>query len=141
MLKTRDFSIRTRLQVMLLVACLASIAVVGLFSWIRARDILTDRIFSQLTSERASKAFQIESYFTALANKTETLCEDRMVVEAMREFDIEFEKLQSQPTTPEQAAAREQYYTKEFLPRLAKNIKGDPAYETYRPNNPEALYL
>jgi hypothetical protein len=141
MFKTRDLSIRTRLQVMLLVACLASIAVVGLFSWIRARDILTDRIFSQLTSERASKAFQIESYFTALANKIETLCEDRMVVEAMREFDIEFEKLQSQPTTPEQAAALEQYYTKEFLPRLAKNIKGDPAYETYRPNNPEALYL
>jgi len=141
MFKTRDLSIRTRLQVMLLVACLASIAVVGLFSWIRARDILTDRIFSQLTSERASKAFQVESYFTALANKIETLCEDRMVVEAMREFDIEFEKLQSQPTPPEQAAAVEQYYTKEFLPRLAKNIKGDPAYETYRPNNPEALYL
>jgi class 3 adenylate cyclase len=141
MIKTKDLSIRTRLQVMLLVASLGSIVVVGLFSWIRARDILSERILSQLTSERASKAYQIEAYFTALSNQIETLCEDHMVVQAMREFDGEFEKLGERTITPEQVAGLEGYYTKEFLPRLAKNIKGDPAYETYRPNTPEALYL
>ena len=66
MITTKDLIIRTRLQIMLLVACLGSIVVVGLFSWIRARDILSDRILSQLTSERASKAYQIEAYFSAL---------------------------------------------------------------------------
>jgi hypothetical protein len=126
---------------MLLVASLGSIVVVGLFSWIRARDILSERILSQLTSERASKAYQIEAYFTALSNQIETLCEDHMVVQAMREFDGEFEKLGERTITPEQVAGLEGYYTTEFLPRLAKNIKGDPAYETYRPNTPEALYL
>ena len=141
MIKTKDLSIRTRLQIMLLVACLGSIVVVGLFSWIRARDILSDRILNQLTSERASKAYQIEAYFSALSNQIETLCEDRMVVSAMREFDSEFEKLKGQSITPEETAGLEAYYTKEFLPRLAKNIKGDPAYETYRPNSGEALYL
>ena len=141
MITTKDLSIRTRLQIMLLVACLGSIVVVGLFSWIRARDILSDRILSQLTSERASKAYQIEAYFSALSNQIETLCEDRMVVSAMREFDSEFEKLKGQSITPEETAGLEAYYTKEFLPRLAKNIKGDPAYETYRPNSEEALYL
>ena len=64
-----------------------------------------------------------------------------MGVSARREFDAEFEKLNGQGITPEQTAGLEAYYTKEFLPRLAKNIKGDPAYETYRPNCPEALYL
>ena len=141
MIKTKDLSIRTRLQVMLLVASLGSIVVVGMFSWIRARDILSERILSQLTSERASKAYQIEAYFTALSNQIETLCEDRMVVSAMREFDAEFEKLKGRRITPEETAGLEAYYTKEFLPRLAKNIKGDPAYETYRPNSEEALYL
>jgi len=141
MIKTKDLSIRTRLQVMLLVASLGSIVVVGLFSWIRARDILSERILSQLTSERASKSYQIEAYFTALSNQIETLCEDHMVVQAMKEFDGEFEKLGKRAVTPEQVAGLEGYYTKEFLPRLAKNIKGDPAYETYRPNTPEALYL
>jgi len=141
MIKTKDLSIRTRLQVMLLVASLGSIVVVGMFSWIRARDILSERILSQLTSERASKAYQIEAYFTALSNQIETLCEDRMVVSAMREFDAEFEKLKGRRITPEETAGLEAYYTKEFLPRLAKNIKGDPAYETYRPTSEEALYL
>jgi hypothetical protein len=63
MIDSRKFSIRTRLQVMLLVASLGSIAVVGLFSWMRARDILLERVFSQLTTERASKAYQVEEYF------------------------------------------------------------------------------
>jgi hypothetical protein len=104
-------------------------------------DILSERIFSQLTSERASKAYQIEAYFSSLSNQIETLCEDRMVVQAMKEFDGEFEKLKERTVTPAQSEGLEAYYTKEFLPRLAKNIKGDPAYETYRPNTPEAVYL
>lgn len=141
MIKTKDLSIRTRLQIMLLVACLGSIVVVGLFSWIRARDILSQRILSQLTSERASKAYQIESYFAALSNQIETLCEDRMVVAAMKEFDSEFEKLKDRKVSQDEAAGLEKYYTTEFLPRLAKNIKGEPVYETYKPNTPEALYL
>jgi hypothetical protein len=35
---------------MLLVASLGSILIVGLFSWMRARDILLERVLSQLTT-------------------------------------------------------------------------------------------
>lgn len=141
MIDSRKFSIRTRLQVMLLVASLGSIAVVGLFSWILARDILLERVFSQLTTERASKAYQIEEYFQNLDQWVETLCENHMVVEAMREFDSAFDALHDVPVEDNETAAVRDYYEKEFLPRLAKNTDGEPAYETYRPNTPEAIHL
>lgn len=141
MIDSRKFSIRTRLQVMLLVASLGSIAVVGLFSWILARDILLERVFSQLTTERASKAYQIEEYFQNLDQWVETLCENHMVVEAMREFDAAFDALHDVPVEDNETAAVRDYYEKEFLPRLAKNTDGEPAYETYRPNTPEAIHL
>lgn len=141
MMKSKQFSIRTRLQIMLLVASLGSIAVVGLFSWLKARDILLERVASQLTTERASKAYQIEEYFRDLDQWIETLCENRMVVQAMQEFDAAFEKLREQPVEEHETEAVRDYYEKEFLPRLAKNIDGEPAFETYRPNTSEAVHL
>ena len=141
MIDTRKLSIRTRLQVMLLVASLGSIAVVGLFSWIRTRDILVERVFSQLTTERTSKAYQVEEYFRDLDQWIETLCENRMVVEAMREFDAAFEQLRDIPVDQSEEVSLQGYYEKEFLPRLAKNTSGQPVYETYRPNTSEAIHL
>ena len=141
MIDSRKFSIRTRLQIMLLVASLGSIAVVGLFSWIRARDILVERVFSQLTTERTSKAYQVEEYFRDLGQWIETLCENRMVVEAMGEFDAAFGELGKVPDDAAEAKALQEYYEKEFLPRLAKNISGVPAYETYRPTTAVATHL
>ncbi|NER85483.1 MAG: hypothetical protein F6K42_39560 [Leptolyngbya sp. SIO1D8] len=52
----------------------------GLLTWQRARNILTPRIFDQLTSVRASKSAEIESYCQCMYNQVETLAEDRMIV-------------------------------------------------------------
>jgi class 3 adenylate cyclase len=141
MLGLKHLSIKSKLQIMLLVASLGSILVVGYLSWSKARSILTERIFNQLTSVRASKAYQIESYFTSLRNQLETLCENRMVVTAMAEFDREFDQLQGQAIPLTWEGAIESYYNREFLPRLAKNITGTPVFETYRPTTPESRYL
>lgn len=134
-------SIKSKLQIMLLVASLGSILVVGYLGWSKARETLTERIFDQLTSVRASKAYQVESYFQTLRHHIETLCEDRMVVSAIVEFKQAFAQLNraSIPTDWEQDI--EGYYTNEFLPRLTKNIIGTPVYETYRPTNVASRYL
>ncbi|MEM7590376.1 MAG: adenylate/guanylate cyclase domain-containing protein [Cyanobacteria bacterium P01_A01_bin.83] len=134
-------SIKSKLQIMLLVASLGSILVVGYISWNKARSILSDRIFEQLTSVRASKTYQIESYLALLRNQIETLCENRMVVEAMQEFDQEYDFLSTTSISLDQSQQVQDYYEREFMPRLAKNIDGTPVYETYRPLAPESLYL
>ncbi|MEM6613784.1 MAG: adenylate/guanylate cyclase domain-containing protein, partial [Cyanobacteria bacterium P01_C01_bin.72] len=126
-------SIKSKLQIMLLIASLGSILVVGYLSWNKANGILTERIFSELTVVRTSKAYQIESYLNLFRQQIETLCENKMVVEAMKEFDTEFDQLERASISLDSQKKIESYYNKEFLPRLAKNIDGTPVYETYRP--------
>ena len=142
MFKNQHLSIKTKLQIMLLIASLGSIFVVGYLSWSKSQEIFTEHIFNQLTSIRASKARQIESYFNkTLRNQIETFSENRMIVTAMIEFNQEFKQLQNQSISPILDQKIENYYNQEFLPRLAKNIEGTPIFESYRPTSPESRYL
>ncbi|NER80760.1 MAG: adenylate/guanylate cyclase domain-containing protein, partial [Leptolyngbya sp. SIO1D8] len=141
MLGLKHLSIKSKLKIMLLLASLGSIIVVGYLSWNKSREILTERIFSQLTSVRASKAYQVEFYLTSLRNQIETLCENRMVVAAMTEFNREFDQLKQQSVPANWDQQIEAYYTQEFLPRLAENTQGTPVFETYQPTDTESRYL
>jgi len=141
MFRFRHLSIKSKLQIMILIASLGSILVVGYLSWSKSREILTERLFTQLTSVRASKAHQIEAYFSGLNNQIETFSENGMVVEAMTEFNREFKQLKQRQIPGAWDQAIETYYNQKFLPRLAKAVKGSPIFETYRPNSPESRYL
>ena len=141
MLIFNRISIKSKVQVMLLLVSLGSILVAGYLSWSRVRMALSGRISEQLTSVRASKAYQIESYIKTLRHHVETLCEDRMVVAAMEEFNKGFNQLNQQAIAADWEKALATYYQQEFFPRLSKSIPGTPNYETYRPQSKAARYL
>ncbi|WP_449420705.1 adenylate/guanylate cyclase domain-containing protein [Phormidium nigroviride] len=143
MLGFRQLRIKSKLTIALLVVTLGSTAIVGILTWNRAKSILTQRIFNQLTSVRAAKSAQIESYFQFINNQIETLSEDRMIVTAMVDFNQSFNQLnQSTPTiSPNWNQLIKKYYTKEFFPRLSKNIEGTPVFELYAPKTKVAQYL
>ena len=134
-------TIKSKLQIMLLVVSLGSILVVGYINWSKTKESLTKRIFEQLTSVRASKAYQVESYFKTVHHHIETLCEDRMVVSAMIEFKQAFAQLNQVSVAQDWDRKIAAYYKKKFLPRLAKNIIGTPVFETYRPRSSPSRYL
>ena len=87
---------------------------------------LTNRVFNQLTSVRASKGYQIEAYFSNIENHTLTLSEDLSIVAAVQEFDAAYQQLGSSTLPPNALQTLEQYYRKEFLPRLDKFNSGSP---------------
>jgi len=93
---------------------------------------LTDRVFNQLTSVRASKAYQIKSYFKTIRNHTETLSENPSVIAAMAEFDAAHLQLQSRTLSPYDQGIHQDYQT-QFLPRLAKVEEGTPILESDLP--------
>ena len=72
---------------MLLTVSSCSILVTAYISYQSGKSNLTDRVFNQLTSVRASKAYQIESYFQTLRNHVQTLSKNPFVIQALREFD------------------------------------------------------
>ncbi|MFB8789206.1 MAG: adenylate/guanylate cyclase domain-containing protein [Potamolinea sp.] len=141
MLNFNRISIKSKLQLMLLMISLGSILVVGYLGWSWAKNALKETLFNQLTSVRSSKAYQIESYFNNLRHHVETLAEDRMVVEAMEEFNKAFKELDSKSIPSDWDLATEKFYKSDFLPKLSKSISGEPDYTTYQPISKSARYL
>lgn len=132
--------IKTKLMAMLLSVSLGSIAIVSYLSWNRARSIIKTAISNQLISVRASKGHQIESYFNSLYNHIATLCEDRMVIEAMVEFNTSFKELNFEFIPDKWNQELENYYQNEFFPELAAIVGGKPSFENYRPTTQAGTY-
>ena len=141
MIGFRHLSIKSKIQVMLLIVSLISIISISLLGWSWARAELKHNIFDHLTSVRASKAYQIESYFTTFKNHVETLCEDRMVVSAVQEFDSAYDQLNRETAPTDWDKAIRDYYEQNFFPKLTEHIAGTPNYETYAPKGNAARYL
>ena len=101
MIGLRKLKIKSKVTIVLLLVSLGSVGVISFFTWQRAKTILTQRIFEQLTSVRASKSAEIESYFQFMYAQMKTLAEDRMIIAAMVEFDRAFTNIE-QPVTPDE---------------------------------------
>ena len=71
-----QLSIKSKLILMLLLASGFSTLFTAALGYRSGQINLTDRVFNQLTSVRASKAYQIEAYFRNIQNHTQTLSED-----------------------------------------------------------------
>jgi class 3 adenylate cyclase len=136
-----NISIKSKLIGMLLAVSSCSILVTAYLGYRSGQKNLTNRVFSQLTSVRASKAYQIEAYFKNIQNHIQTLSEDPSIIAAMQEFDEAYRKLQSAnvPNSFDQRISA--YYRRDFLPRLAKVEEGSPIIESYTPKSTASRYL
>lgn len=141
MLGLRHLSIKSKIQLMLLAVSLISIISISFLGWSWARAELKHNIFDHLTSVRASKAYQVESYFETFKDHVETLCEDRMVVSAMKEFDSAYDQLDQAAIPSSWDDAIQDYYAQDYFPRLTERISGTPNYATYSPKGTAARYL
>jgi class 3 adenylate cyclase len=126
---------------MLLAVSSCSILVTAYIGYQSGQSNLTNRAFNQLTSVRASKAYQIESYFKTLRNHIQTLSENPSVIEAMREFDADYRLIESSKIPDQFEQKLTEYYRDQFLPRLAKAEQGSPMPDFFKPKTLAARYL
>lgn len=138
---TKNLRIQSKLILLLLIASLASLLSIGLVAYTSAQDALRERVFSQMTGYREARAAMLGDYFKFLRGQALTLSEDRMVVEAVNEFGTAYGKLADQPLRPEQEEQLKDYYRKEYLSPLAKNLDAELALEAYLPTSAVARYL
>ncbi|MBR8832146.1 MAG: hypothetical protein N5P05_002406 [Chroococcopsis gigantea SAG 12.99] len=136
-----NISIKSKLIVMLLIVSGCSILVTAYIGYRSGKTNLTDRVFSQLTSVRASKAYQIQSYFQNIHNHTETLSENPAIISAMSQFTKAYRQLQAENINNEAKGKINKYYDEKFLKRLVKSEGGSPIAEFYTPENSASQYL
>jgi hypothetical protein len=141
-LKLGDWTIKSKLQALLLGVSLGSVVVVSGIGWYQTQAILRSKIAEQLTGISRTKAEQFESYFENLNNQVGMLAADGNIVKAMVELNGGFRSLDRNFIPPEWDTALDTFYTEQFFPRLEGNLSPEALNPSvYRPTGQAARYL
>lgn len=117
----------------LIVACLVSLRVadssLGDASG-HAEDALKEQVFNQLSAIRENKKSSIERYFASIRNQIVTFSENRMVVEAARDFRGAFREFKVGEAGAGKSLGQirselRTYYTNEFAPEYRAQNDGN----------------
>ena len=133
--------IRTKLFLAVLAVTVPALFVVGTLAYLGGKATVRRITFDHLTSVRASKANQIESYFRQIRAQAQTFSQDLMVVDAMREFTAAYHALRDTRLTPDQRKTVVTYYTDVFLPLLNDHTAEPVMLEDVLPEDDRGLLL
>jgi len=137
----KHISLKSKLVFMLLSISLCSILIVGYQGLHNGKKALTARIYQQLTSVRESKRAHIKSWFNELNGQVKSLAVDHTIIRAMRDFKSAYSRLDQTTLGNDQLDELKSYYQETFIPRLQKNIEGNPLLEHYFPTSAATQYL
>ncbi len=115
---------KIKTRIMLAFICVGAVSVIttsliiGWSSTDFGKKALEDAARNQLVSIREIKKTQIENYFQFIEEQVKTFSNDRMIIDAMQEFNVAFHQYNSEITEPDYDKYREgleSYYTDEYL--------------------------
>jgi class 3 adenylate cyclase len=98
---------------------LSSIAVIvcSLLAYRSAKSSLRTAAIHQLSGIRRSRAYAVESYFERVRHDTDSLSDDRMFIEGLRDFNRAYAGMKIS-TDPDQRANVLRFYRDVFLPNV-----------------------
>ena len=137
-------SIRTKLLLIFLLIGILSIVTTGVLFYLNTKSTLKKVYFNQLTSIRETKRRQIETYFDQVRKQITTFSEDKMIVDAMKQFKSTFHNINNGFTdsrTPQYSLGVRKYYKNEYLARLNEKAQDKRTVEQYLPDDDEAIIL
>jgi class 3 adenylate cyclase len=118
-----------------------AVLVTGILGYVRARDVLEETIFNQLTAARQTKARQVETYFRTIRHDLRLLATSKMVVDAARGFHSAFEDLERKDPDADLSAKVEGWYAEHYVPEVRRLLGKDVAVADYLPKGGAANYL
>ena len=123
----KNLKIGVRLTLSFILMAMISVAVIVYITYKKSDTTLTTESFNRLTAVREMKASQIEDYFKEIDGQAITLSADPTIVKAMSELKNGFNNIYNETIKSEEEFNLEykevtNYYNKEYLPRLNKNL-------------------
>ena len=137
----KSLNLQSKLLAMLLAASLVSMLLTGFIAYTSGRDTIQQNVTNQLTGFRAAKADEIEAYFNNMEQHILTLSEASMTIDSLQGFTTALQNLRDKPLDSGQRGQLTQFYEKDFLPALSKNIEGTPSAFSYLPSEVNTQYL
>jgi class 3 adenylate cyclase len=136
-----DWSIRYKLLALLLLLGMTTFAATVTIAYLKNLRAVKQNVTNQLTGVRRSKASEIEAYYETIESHVATLSEDRMFIDAMREFRTSYQKLDKKPIPAEVLKAVLEDYRSRFYPEIQKLSVARRRVEDYFPVTPAAFHL
>jgi PAS domain S-box-containing protein len=142
----KNWKIGTKILIAFLVVTVVAVGMVGFFAFTTGSSALEEDSFNKLTAVREMKASQIEDYFQTIENQIITFSEDRMIIDAMRDFDGGLHVIQEELDISDDELVRMDlanygYYDNQFLPRLIPNKLKDVDVDEYWPEDEKSRIL
>lgn len=137
-----NISLKSKLVFMLLSIAIGCILIVGYQGLSNGEKALKSRIYEQLTSVRETRGHQVETWYRDIKSQLMAVSENHNTIYAMREFGEAFERLADNP--PELGTEKfilENFYKKEFFPRLKQNGDYKPQLDHYLPKHLASQHL
>ena len=137
----KNIPIRWKLFLTVLALAVPALMLVGFLSFLGGKAAVERTTLDHLTSVRASKAHQIEEYFDQIRSLARTLARDRMIVDAMVDFDDAHQSMLDVELSQDQREAVFAYYDNEFLPLLGATTGAQLDRADFLPADDGDLYL
>lgn len=123
------FNIKAKLIVTFLLVGLVPFTAIGLISLLKSSAEIEAQAFQKLSAVREIKKSGIERYFHTIRDQVLTLSEDRMVIDAMREFTTAFANFRTENSLPDERIDElrsdlAKYYIDEFAVEYGKQNDG-----------------
>lgn len=146
MKKWKNIDIKYKLFISFLFIGIISIFITVWVSYSTAKKSLEESAFSHLTSVRAMKASQIGAYFDQIRNQVQTFSNDRMVIDAMKEFKTAFNQVIEETRVTDHKKKQYEtrvrnYYENDFFTRLQPVVDTKLDMDNYWPEEASTIYL
>lgn len=138
--------LKGKLLMFFLLIALVPLIVVSLVCYMTSQGALKRQAMNQLISVREMKKNEIEEYFATIRKQVLTLSENRMIIDAMKEFKEAFHGLKEELRLTDEDLARQEeklggYYDGEYLPLLNKNLDSPESIDKYWPSDEASIIL
>jgi class 3 adenylate cyclase len=136
-----QWSIRSKLMGLLLLLAVTTLAVTGTVSYLQQRKALADQTFNQLTGITRTRRAQIETYYRTVQSHVETLSSDRMIIDAIVDFQHAYKEMDKTSLRPSVMDAVRENYRDEFYPEMQRLHVARHSFQEYLPVKPAAFQL
>ncbi len=134
-------TIKSRLLVVLLIVGATAGITVSLLAYQYSQKALKERVFSQLTSLRASRTEQIKSYIQNIEEQIATMRCDPSVIDAAKNYRAGVAQLKGRNLDQAEAKGLARYYREKYLPQLKKVMGKESLLENHFPQELIGQYL
>jgi class 3 adenylate cyclase len=134
-------SIQSKIMVMLLVSSLASLAVIGVVTYVSGRRSLLPIAAERMTQLREGQKRAIEMLFADLSNSLAIYSRGYTADEAVQAFTAGFDQLADAPIDPGQQQALDSYYADKLIKPIQQTTGQKVDLAAVLPSNTAQRYL